>query len=256
MPPRQTIGIPILRVPSHNIKDPEVRRALEGIAQETTIWLQRLVESIDESIGLRGSPTFHADVNGNGKLLTGLGTPKNDTDAQLKGLSLGRASFSAKAWDARGMSIVNLPKELSTQDSTASMSQEQIRALIDEKIRDAVFGENATFTASAVGFTAAVTGTASYTLVGGTVLLFLPELTGTSNATTFTITGLPAAITPVRTSNHVVTVSDSTTDIYGLLRLTAASTTITMLSALQANGDWGNSGTKAVLPTWVAYGLF
>ena len=196
--------------------------------------------------------------------ITKVGIPTQDTDAQLKGLSLGRDALNDKAWDARGMPIINLPtgelpKGLKGDPGAAgtnALNETQIRAIIADEIRDAVFGENDTFTATCTGFTAAVTGTASYVLIGGVVVLFLPELTGTSNATTFTITGLPAAITPVQTSNHVVTITDTTTDVYGLLRLTASSTTITMLSSLQSNGDWGNSGTKAIFPVWISYGLF
>ena len=258
-----TIGIPVVRA-NTQVNDQQVRRALDDLAQETTRWLQQLAQHIDTTIGFRGEPTFHANLNAKDNRITKVGAPKDDTDVTLKGLALGRSALNAEYWDARNMPILNLPtgelpKSLKGDPGAAgtnALNETQIRAIIADEIRDAVFGENDTFTATCTGFTAAVTGTASYVLIGGVVVLFLPELTGTSNATTFTITGLPAAITPVQTSNHVVTITDTTTDVYGLLRLTASSTTITMLSSLQSNGDWGNSGTKAIFPGWLSYGLF
>ena len=42
MPPqRNTIGVPTINL-RHNVQDPEMRRALEQLSQETTCWLQRL----------------------------------------------------------------------------------------------------------------------------------------------------------------------------------------------------------------------
>ena len=261
MPTKQTIGIPILRVSQH-VPDPQVRRALEELAQETTRWLQRIAEGVDESTGLRGAPQYHANVNANGKLLTGLGTPKNDTDAQMKGLALGRDTLSAKFWDAKGLPIKNLPRELSQQDSTASMSQEQIRALIKEMIRDELDLSitTGTYTVTGTGFTAAITGTARWIKIQEFILIFIPELSGTSNATDFTLTGMPAVLTPTQASNHVVTITDGQgggagTDAYGLLQLAAASTTITMINPVTSDGLWTNTGQKRLYATTVPYHL-
>lgn len=55
------------------------------------------------------------------------------------------------------------------------------------------------FTITYTGFTANPTGTATWYRSGKIVTLILPALTGTSNATTFTMTGIPAAISPVTT---------------------------------------------------------
>jgi hypothetical protein len=53
-----------------------------------------------------------------------------------------------------------------------------------------------TFTITLTGFTANPTGTAVYSVTNNVVTLFIPALTATSNATTMTATGLPAAIQP------------------------------------------------------------
>jgi len=54
------------------------------------------------------------------------------------------------------------------------------------------------FTATLTGFTANPTGTVQWRKNGSTVTLFIPtQISSTSNATTMTMTGLPAAIQPV-----------------------------------------------------------
>lgn len=54
-----------------------------------------------------------------------------------------------------------------------------------------------TFTATGTGFSGtAPTGTATYVRVGKQVTIVLPTLYGTSNATTFTLTGVPSEIVP------------------------------------------------------------
>jgi hypothetical protein len=56
-----------------------------------------------------------------------------------------------------------------------------------------------TFTFTATGMTTSPTGTASYTQVGKIVTLIIPDISGTSNSTGFTFTGLPSSIQPVST---------------------------------------------------------
>lgn len=53
-----------------------------------------------------------------------------------------------------------------------------------------------TFTGTLTGMTASVTGTCSWTRNGNQVILTIPAMTGTSNSTSMTMTGIPAAINP------------------------------------------------------------
>lgn len=131
---RNTIGIPTLRL-SQRVQDPQTRRALEELAQETTQWLQRIAEGVDTATGLRGEPAFHAAVNAKDNRITKLGVPKDDTDAQMKGLALGRAGFGSTYWDAKNMPIRNLPKDVAASQADATLTQEQIRAIIAEELR-------------------------------------------------------------------------------------------------------------------------
>ena len=436
MPTKQTIGIPIVRI-SQNIQDKQVRRALDELAQETTRWLQRIAEEVDTSTGMRGEPRFHSAVNAQDNRITKVGIPKEATDAQLAGLSLGRASFNATHWDAKNMPILNLPT-VSEDKTTATLTQEQIRALIAEEIRNlsdtlnaepyvtvsasalltaerrlaaeatvlelvdaganstltinvlangitntkirdsgalsvigrsanssgdpadivaaangnifrrasdtigfgqidladatnAVSGiltvpnggsgaatltgllvgngvgaftavttsagiagqvsdetgsgalvfatsptlitpvlgvasatsigfgnealdtyDEATFTATGTGFTVNPTGTAEYVRIGRIVLLFLPELTGTSNATTFTVTGMPAAIQPTNISYQLARMVDNGGEIIGLIELIAASSTIN-LYASSGGAAWTAAGTKTLYRHVIAY---
>jgi hypothetical protein len=59
--------------------------------------------------------------------------------------------------------------------------------------------DSSSFTASFHGFTTTPTGTVFFTRAGNMVTMFLPIMTGTSNANTFTMTGIPASLLPNRT---------------------------------------------------------
>lgn len=59
------------------------------------------------------------------------------------------------------------------------------------------YSVSGSFTATGTGFSANPTATARYKAENGWVNLFIPDMIGVSNATSFTITGLPAPIVPV-----------------------------------------------------------
>ena len=117
-----------------------------------------------------------------------------------------------------------------------------------------------TFTGTLTGMTAGVTTPFSWTkysnpLVpgGGIVLLTATAQTGTSNATSFTITGLPSAIQPTGTfvtPTFVLTDASGTT----LADAVISGSTITMrkwssVTSLSSSG-WTNSGTKGFGTGW------
>lgn len=68
------------------------------------------------------------------------------------------------------------------------------------------FYTEATFTLTGTGFTSSPTGTARYVRVGKMVTLYIPSIQATSNASTLTYTGVPAAIRPARTQTVPVEV--------------------------------------------------
>lgn len=145
MAERNTIGIPTLNVPkppTPSIADPQVAAALQqlqqqltALTQQTQYWLQRILERVDTVGGFRGTTTFQTDVDANSKRITKLGTPSAETDAQVKGLALSRANFDTKVWDAKGFPIINLPKDIAESQESAGLSQDQVRAIIQEQLR-------------------------------------------------------------------------------------------------------------------------
>lgn len=108
-----------------------------------------------------------------------------------------------------------------------------------------------TFTVTATGFTTTVTVTASYVQVGRQVVLMLPTMTGTSNATTTTLTGIPAGLAPVQAFNHAVRITDNATEAQGWISTAGGTTTWNVLRPAAA--PWTASGTKTVSSFTMAY---
>lgn len=76
--------------------------------------------------------------------------------------------------------------------------------------------EEGTFTATATGMTTSPTGTVKYTRIGNNVTLDLPAITGTSNATTFTLTGMPSQLRPAAVKTVLLLVADNSgAAVYG-----------------------------------------
>ena len=88
--------------------------------------------------------------------------------------------------------------------------------------------ERATATLTATGMTTAPTGTVRFTRNGDTVTALIPAISGISNATTFTLTGIPTNFRPsfyryvlVRTQDNsgALVVSNATVDSSGVLTM-------------------------------------
>lgn len=74
----------------------------------------------------------------------------------------------------------------------------QVRSITTTQFK-MTYSLSGTFTATGTGFTVNPTVTAKYKVENGVVDLSIPLLTGTSNATSFTVTGLPACIASAST---------------------------------------------------------
>ena len=116
--------------------------------------------------------------------------------------------------------------------------------------------DEGTFTLTSTGgdFSISQTGTARYTRVGKIVMLYLPELYGTSTSTTFSATGLPAALNPSRIQNFPLPViTDNSAVALGAAYISlAVSGTISFFrgtagtwtgSNLKGSGSGGSIGT-------------
>jgi hypothetical protein len=112
---------------------------------------------------------------------------------------------------------------------------------------------SSTFTVTATGFTTTVTGTVRYVQVGAQVTMHLPLLSGTSNATTFTLTGIPAGLAPATPGGYVLMprTIDNGADAIGSLTLGGGATTWQVNR--QGFVAWTASGTKSLYNTWLTY---
>jgi len=103
------------------------------------------------------------------------------------------------------------------------------------------------FTITGTGFTVSPTATATYKIVYGYVYLHIPEsaITGTSNATSFTLTGLPVAITPSATRQMANGYAfDNSVATWTAITITTSNTIA--LSKTGAGSAWTSSGTKTL----------
>lgn len=101
----------------------------------------------------------------------------------------------------------------------------------DVTIFPALGNVRGTFTATLTGCTTSVTGTANYSINGNVVTLDLPALTGTSNTTAATITGLPAAIQPVSTKFFPMMVQDNSTTAVSMGSITGGGGTLSLYAS-------------------------
>lgn len=109
------------------------------------------------------------------------------------------------------------------------------------------------FTGTLTGVTTVVTGTLKYSISGNVVALEIPILTGTSNSTAATITGLPAAVRPATTQKVLGVVTDNAVNAMSLMSIDSAGT-VTLAASL-AGAAFTASGTKAVPNQTLTYHL-
>jgi hypothetical protein len=114
------------------------------------------------------------------------------------------------------------------------------------------------FTITGTGFTSNPTGTATWIKIGNTVLLTIPTLTGTANATTFTLTGLPSAIQPATTNPQFISFTGvaGIASVYVLFAFGAGSGTVTLIQAATyaaTSGAWASSGSRSLGAQTITY---
>lgn len=119
------------------------------------------------------------------------------------------------------------------------------------RLADMTGNTEQTFSITGTGFASDPTVTAHYVVSGKQVTLHIPQITGTSDDTTFTLTGLPTAIQPKYLSHDLKRAVDNGAAVTAVLRLNAGVSIIDIIQA--ATGTWVNSGTKTLEATTVTY---
>ena len=122
-------------------------------------------------------------------------------------------------------------------------------------VGDKFENEEGSYTASFTGFTTVPTATWKYVKTGRSVTLTAIGQTGTSNATTKTITGMPANIWPAQTVGGVVVASDNGTAFVMVQWTISTAGVVTVFSNLNS-GAWTASGTANIQTNWFSYNLF
>jgi hypothetical protein len=117
-----------------------------------------------------------------------------------------------------------------------------------------ITGQSGSFTATLTGMSASTTGTINYLRMGYLIAMFTngAAFTGTSNATSMTMTGLPALISPANTHSCVCYVTDNGTEFMpALATITGSTVTFRMLNAgVYSSTGFTNSGTKGLGSGW------
>lgn len=111
--------------------------------------------------------------------------------------------------------------------------------------------EEGTFTVTATGMTTSPTQTVSYVRVGNIVNLTLLTLTGTSSATTFTLTGMPTACRPAATRTVKVRIADNGVIDNGIMEISSAGV-MTIYKGLAA-GVFTAIGAKTIYSESLSY---
>jgi len=106
------------------------------------------------------------------------------------------------------------------------------------------------FTGTLTGCTTSPTGTIKWTLDGGQVTLSIPQITGTSNSTGATITGMPEQIRPGDAVYPFAITTDNGTSVASRLAI-GTNGTITLNKV--ASSTFTNSGTKGIEACSVTY---
>jgi len=205
--------------------------------------MQRNQQRVDQGQGLRSRPSISAPLQAYAQPIENVG------DAVQAGDALNRRSGQRLIGTAVVDSIDAL---LAAANMWADVNQFAAGISFNDETLS-VYDEG-TFTATLTGMTTSVTGTARHVRVGKAVCLFLPTLSGTSNATTAQVTGLPAIIQPTQTSWQVVRITDNSLDAFGVVRFNSASGTLDVFPSFTA-GAWTATGTKTLYATMLAYHL-
>lgn len=119
------------------------------------------------------------------------------------------------------------------------------------------------FTGTITGCTTSPTGTVNYRIfanssgTGKFVILYIDSaITGTSNTTALTLTGLPAAVTPVTTRySHGTIATDNGASVQAFAHVTSGGAVVFYTDDPLSTTGWTNSGTKGVPISTIMYPL-
>lgn len=139
------------------------------------------------------------------------------------------------------------------RDSEVTTAVAAEAAARDVAIAAAIAAEvvTGTFTGTLTGVSGSATGTLRYDIAGQVVSLYVPAISDTSNATSMTITGAPAAIQPTRAQVCLAIVQDNGTVQLGKVQIETSG--VLTFSADVTGAVFTASGTKGVELQTICY---
>jgi hypothetical protein len=160
---------------------------------------------------------------------------------QFTGINLGHASDTTFTRPAAGRAQIE-GREIVTAAATAT----QLTATISQLNNVAASETSGTYTATATGLTTSPTVTVYYRVLGNMVFLETRDaVTGTSNSTSFSLTGAPAGIRPASTSGFTVCyVTDDTTPQTGIIAMNSSGNLTIFRTG--STSTWTSSGSKTI----------
>ena len=124
---------------------------------------------------------------------------------------------------------------------------------IDSTGKLAPIGFNGSFTGTLTGCTTSPTGTFYYSIANNVVTLSIPRLTGTSNTTSCTITGISAEATPSVESQAIVSIINNSLIIVN--RINIREVGVGLIELIGGASGFVTSGLKGINATTVQYRL-
>lgn len=172
----------------------------------------------------------------------GVGLNFNDTDGTPTsydiGLGIGTGAASFVIYD-RTAGVQRMVLSGTTTAFKITGYGPQANAQVD------MTPDSGTFTGTLTGF-ASLTTSCAWSRNGNQVTLWINQATGTSNATTMTMTGLPAAIKPTRLIEGCCIVENNATMLMSVYNISAGGTTLSFSNGLTVNTAFTASGTKGI----------
>lgn len=125
-----------------------------------------------------------------------------------------------------------------------------ILALATTDLSDITSG---TFTATLTGCTTSPTVTVNWNRIGNVVTLDIPLITGTSNTTACTLTGLPAGLAPARAQRCMAMIENAAVFEAGSIAISAGTQILTVVRV--TNAAFTNTGTKGIANITITYNV-
>jgi hypothetical protein len=212
-----------------------------------TLWCQYAHHSLINITGDSGACDYKARIGGASAGSSGLTGATSDCTITL---DLGGTAATADILelDSGGNTIVDTNLFVSKRTATTLPDAFYVASLRNNlKIGSLNVGS---YTGTLTGCTTSPTGTIEYSVSGDQITLEIPTISGTSNTTAATVTGMPASIRPIAPQVVVGRTTDNGTDAVSLIDIgTNGTLTLYYAASLTFTGS-GTKGTKLCTVTY------